>query len=195
MSVDLRMPWLTYEDVALPIPGKDDPGHVIENCWVHLRRRQMYGTQSRDVSASIRAAVLDAVHRKTPEIRSLARELSQQQEMIQRQEATIDRLLAMLQPRAQPIAHERLAEISAEVRDKAQEVFSEHSRQIQISVADESDADFESRHCLMVEVLPNETAKANQLFKSESALHQFLVERLSSYELKAVVLTVQYTDD
>lgn len=195
MSVDLRMPWLTYEDVAFPIPGKDDPKHVIENCWTHLRRRQLHGTEPRDLSASIRAAVLGAVHRQTPEIRSLARELDQQQEMIQRQEATIDRLLAMLQPRAQPIAHERLAEIIAEVRNKAQEVFSELSRQIQMSVTDESDADFESRHCLMVDVSPNKTAKTNQLFKSESALHQFLVERLSSYELKAVVLMVQYMDD
>lgn len=195
MSTDIRTPWLTRDDIAFPVPGKDDPKELIERCWAYLKRRQAFSPQAPDLNKAVRAALLAAVPRQHPEVRSLAKQLARQQETSDRQEATIDRLLAMLQPRAQPIAHERLAEISAEVRNKAQEVFSEHCRRIQISVTDESDADFESRHCLMVEVLPNETAKTNQLFKSESALHQFLVERLSSYELKAVVLMVQYMDD
>lgn len=194
MSTDMRTPWLTHADIAFPVPGKDDPKELIEECWAYFKRRQTFSAQAPDLNKAVRAAILAAVPQQHSEVRILAEQLARQQETSDRQEATIDRLLAMLQPRAKPIPLQRLVEIQTDITRKAEEVFSDYSRQVAVSITDEPDGDYESRHHLAVDVMLTENVKLKQLLDCESTLHRFLVERLSKGELTAVLLVVQYIE-
>lgn len=175
--------WLFQDDLARPIAGRDDPDDVVEECWHHLeaaaeraehQRRGRFSTSSALIAARIHASAGSATSEDLPEV-------------IRRQQAAIDRLLAFVPTRAKPLSASRIAGVQDQLEQASTELFGEH----RILVDDEDDTDSIACHRFTVEAKMRDDFDPALFVAATTELFKRLAQRLSEEEYEALRVIVE----
>lgn len=185
--------WLHRADFDNPGFGREDPPGLGNECWEYLESweehaEQLIPTPERAQRAT--AELIAARVRAATGPHALDRELRR---TVERQQATITKLLAFVPTRSGMIAEGRLMELSALVEAAAQEIF--QVRKVDVILESEPDDDTTACHRVTVKVHVDSAFDVAWFSDRTLDLDGFVVAETSEEEIQALRVFVEPSMD
>lgn len=180
--------WIIQSDFARPISGREDPDDLIEECWHHLEvsaeqphvvGRGRFVTSSELIAARIHAAAGGG----TP--------VDELRELVVRQQATIDRLLAFVPTRARPLSSARLEWLIELLNELCTRLFDNH----RINVTEEDDPESDACHRITIDVAPASEIDPEAFVAATIRLLAEVAGSVSEQEFEAIRILVEMNEE
>ncbi len=188
--------WAYADEFALPLQGREDPPEMVAACVDYLQHRfgERGATQSRHrpgdvvVRSALAAARVQASTIAASGV--TARRLAELAATLVQQQATIDRLLALIPGRVRELAPEELAQVRRRVVAWARELFGLHQDPA-VDLEAERDPGTEHCHRIVVKVPEGALRDPEEHVQREFELQRRLATELAGDAYRAIQLSVE----
>jgi hypothetical protein len=181
--------WLHRSDLNASAFGREDPQSLSDDCWEYLEdweehAKQLIPTPERAQRAT--AELIAARIRAATGSHAAERELRR---TVERQQATINRLLAFVPTRSGAVDTSRLAAIVENIRTAAETIF--HVPQIEVTEELEPEDDTTAYHRITVEIPVTPEFDVALFFQRTTELDHFVANELSDEEIHAIRVLIE----
>jgi len=181
--------WLYRSDFEGAVLGRDDPPELSDECWGYLEDWEIHARQlipPPDRAQRATAELIAARVRSATGTHAAERELRR---TVERQQATINRLLAFVPTRSGSLQSERLGALISRLTEVARTSFA--NEDVQVTAEIEDDDDTTAYHRLIVEVPVSDEFDVSAFATASARLDVFLAEAVTATELQAIRLLIE----